>query len=227
MNGWWHQDIPNSHTNYVAFQQIAVLISCAGVIQSWGAKLWFKQHSSSWQTLAWFPFLLYTHTHNRKTSSHVEVSVVDQGKEQHDWNQHWGWGTPLSCPLRGTGEWHKDITNPLATTVYVFCMLSSPLFFLLPFHSLLFSPPSPLPSLPPQVFHRTPAYEDGSLCPGDELVTVNGVSLKGYSRKQTADLIQSSTVSQILLYLYDFNHTPLVEICSATSEWVNTIGQMA
>lgn len=43
-----------------------------------------------------------------------------------------------------------------------------------------------------QVFHRTPAYEDGSLCPGDELVAVNGVSLRGYTRKETADVIQSS-----------------------------------
>ncbi|XP_064406147.1 PRKCA-binding protein-like isoform X2 [Halichondria panicea] len=42
-----------------------------------------------------------------------------------------------------------------------------------------------------QVFHRTPAYDDGSLCPGDELVSVNGVSLKGLSRKQTADVIQA------------------------------------
>lgn len=45
-----------------------------------------------------------------------------------------------------------------------------------------------------QVFHRTPAYENGSLCPGDELVTVNGTSLRGLSRKQTADMIQSSKV---------------------------------
>ena len=103
---------------------------------------------------------------------------------------------------------------------------SSPLFFLLPFRSLLLlslpsAPPLPplfssfpLPSPPPQVFHRTPAYEDGSLCPGDELVTVSGVSLRGYSRKQTADLIQSSKVSQTLLYPDEFNHTILVEICS-------------
>lgn len=41
-----------------------------------------------------------------------------------------------------------------------------------------------------QVFHRTPAYDDGTLCPGDELITVNGVSLKGLSRKQAADIIQ-------------------------------------
>ena len=55
-------------------------------------------------------------------------------------------------------------------------------------------PPSFPPSLPPQVFHRTPAYDDGSLCPGDELVTVNSASLRGLSRKQTADMIQSSKV---------------------------------
>ena len=46
-----------------------------------------------------------------------------------------------------------------------------------------------------QVFHRTPAFEDGSLCPGDELVSVNNKTLKGFSRKQTADLIQSEKVS--------------------------------
>ena len=46
------------------------------------------------------------------------------------------------------------------------------------------------------MFHRTPAYEDGSLCPGDELVAVNGVSLRGYTRKETADVIQSSHVRQ-------------------------------
>uniref|UniRef100_A0A1X7V7Q8 PRKCA-binding protein n=2 Tax=Amphimedon queenslandica TaxID=400682 RepID=A0A1X7V7Q8_AMPQE len=43
-----------------------------------------------------------------------------------------------------------------------------------------------------QLFHRTPAYEDGSLCPGDQLVSINGTSLVEYTRKQTADLIQSS-----------------------------------
>jgi PDZ domain-containing secreted protein len=43
-----------------------------------------------------------------------------------------------------------------------------------------------------QVFHRSPAHEDGSLCPGDELMLVNGGSLRGLSRKQTADMIQSA-----------------------------------
>jgi C-terminal processing protease CtpA/Prc len=51
-----------------------------------------------------------------------------------------------------------------------------------------------------QVFHRTPAYEDGSLCPGDELVAVNGASLRGLSRKQTADMIQSSKGSITIAY---------------------------
>lgn len=46
------------------------------------------------------------------------------------------------------------------------------------------------------MFHRTPAYEDGSLCPGDELVTVNGVTLRGLSRKQAADIIQGEKVSE-------------------------------
>ena len=46
-----------------------------------------------------------------------------------------------------------------------------------------------------QVFHRTPAYEDGSLCPGDELVSVNDTVLRGMSRKQTADIIQAEKVS--------------------------------
>lgn len=67
---------------------------------------------------------------------------------------------------------------------------------LLKFNSLFFtSLSSPLPlSLSLQVFHRTPAYEDGSLCPGDELITVNGVSLRGLSRKQAADIIQGEKV---------------------------------
>lgn len=46
------------------------------------------------------------------------------------------------------------------------------------------------------MFHRTPAFEDGSLCPGDELVTVNGVALRGLSRKQAADIIQGEKVGE-------------------------------
>ena len=45
-----------------------------------------------------------------------------------------------------------------------------------------------------QVFHRTPAYDEGSLAPGDELVTINGTYLKGLTRKETAELIQNVKV---------------------------------
>ena len=45
-----------------------------------------------------------------------------------------------------------------------------------------------------QVFHRTPAADDGSLAPGDELVNVNGTSLHGLSRRETARIIQESRV---------------------------------
>ena len=71
-----------------------------------------------------------------------------------------------------------------------------------------------LPSLPLslQVFHRTPAYEDGSLCPGDELVAVNGASLRGLSRKQTADMIQSSKVSKHSYYTLVLKHQQLLAL---------------
>lgn len=45
-----------------------------------------------------------------------------------------------------------------------------------------------------QVFHRTPASDDGSLAPGDELVNVNGTSLQGLSRRETARIIQEARV---------------------------------
>lgn len=45
-----------------------------------------------------------------------------------------------------------------------------------------------------QVFHRTPAADDGSLAPGDELVNVNGTSLQGLSRRETARIIQEARV---------------------------------
>ena len=46
-----------------------------------------------------------------------------------------------------------------------------------------------------QVFHRTPAADDGSLAPGDELVNVNGTSLQGLSRRETARIIQEARVN--------------------------------
>ena len=50
-----------------------------------------------------------------------------------------------------------------------------------------------------QVFHRTPASDEGTLFPGDELVEVNGTALHGLSRRETAKLIQEAKVGKILL----------------------------
>ena len=52
-----------------------------------------------------------------------------------------------------------------------------------------------------QVFHRTPAADDGSLSPGDELVNVNGTSLQGLSRRETARIIQEARVGFACPYL--------------------------
>ena len=76
-----------------------------------GQKPWSQSQMLQQAACKWLPLVYFisycTCTQNRKTSSHVEVSVVDQGEEQHDWDQYWGWGTNLSRPLRGTGEQHK------------------------------------------------------------------------------------------------------------------------
>lgn len=45
-----------------------------------------------------------------------------------------------------------------------------------------------------QVFHRTPAAEDGSLQPGDELVSINGTTLTKRNRKEVASMIQETKV---------------------------------
>lgn len=45
-----------------------------------------------------------------------------------------------------------------------------------------------------QVFHRTPAAEDGRLQPGDELISVNGTTLTKRSRKEVANMIQQTKV---------------------------------
>ena len=45
-----------------------------------------------------------------------------------------------------------------------------------------------------QVFHRTPAAEDGSLQPGDELVSINDTTLTKRNRKEVASMIQETKV---------------------------------
>ncbi|CAF1169375.1 unnamed protein product [Rotaria sordida] len=43
-----------------------------------------------------------------------------------------------------------------------------------------------------QIFDNTPASKDGSLAAGDEIVTINGISVKGQTRTEAAKLIQAS-----------------------------------
>jgi hypothetical protein len=48
------------------------------------------------------------------------------------------------------------------------------------------------------VFDNTPAAKDGTLQSGDELVGVNGVSVKGKTKVEVAKMIQASKVRNIL-----------------------------
>jgi C-terminal processing protease CtpA/Prc len=48
-----------------------------------------------------------------------------------------------------------------------------------------------------QVFENTPAWKEGTLQAGDELVAVNGRSLKGMTKVQAAKFIQRIDVSLI------------------------------
>lgn len=51
-----------------------------------------------------------------------------------------------------------------------------------------------------QVFDNTPTARDGTLEPGDELIAINGVSVKGASRTEAAQAIQESKVSVTINY---------------------------
>jgi hypothetical protein len=68
--------------------------------------------------------------------------------------------------------------------------------------------------IPVQVFDNTPAAKDGTLQSGDELVGVNGVSVKGKTKVEVAKMIQASKVRNIeysqpdclfLLFLFIFH----------------------
>jgi len=48
------------------------------------------------------------------------------------------------------------------------------------------------------VFDNTPAAKDGTLQSGDELVGVNGVSVKGKTKVEVAKMIQASKVRNFL-----------------------------
>ena len=47
---------------------------------------------------------------------------------------------------------------------------------------------------PPQVFDNTPAGKDGTLQSGDELIGVNGTSVKGRTKVEVAKIIQAVQV---------------------------------
>jgi len=53
-----------------------------------------------------------------------------------------------------------------------------------------------------QVFHRTPAAVDGSLQPGDELISINDVTLKKRTRKEVAKMIQEIQVCNVVYATY-------------------------
>ena len=51
-----------------------------------------------------------------------------------------------------------------------------------------------------QIFDNTPASQNGTLEPGDEITAINGVSVKGSTRTEAAQAIQSSKDSVIINY---------------------------
>jgi C-terminal processing protease CtpA/Prc len=50
-----------------------------------------------------------------------------------------------------------------------------------------------------QVFDNTPAARDGTLQSGDELLGVNGASVKGKTKVEVAKMIQASKVRNMLV----------------------------
>lgn len=55
-----------------------------------------------------------------------------------------------------------------------------------------------------QVFDNTPAAKDGTLAAGDELVGVNGVSVKGRTKVEVARMIQAVKVPSVRIPLQFF-----------------------
>ncbi len=49
-----------------------------------------------------------------------------------------------------------------------------------------------------QIFDNTPAAKDGTLAAGDELVGVNGTSVKGRTKVEVARMIQSVKVIELV-----------------------------
>ena len=51
-----------------------------------------------------------------------------------------------------------------------------------------------------QVFDNTPASRDGTIQSGDEIIGVNGVSVKGKTKVEVAKMIQSVTGEVVMAY---------------------------
>lgn len=51
-----------------------------------------------------------------------------------------------------------------------------------------------------QIFDATPAFEDGHIQAGDEIVSVNSISVKGKTKVEAARLIQSFKVVKIYIF---------------------------
>lgn len=51
-----------------------------------------------------------------------------------------------------------------------------------------------------QIFDNTPASKDGTLQSGDELVGVNGASVKGKTKVEVAKMIQAATEEVVIVY---------------------------
>ena len=63
-----------------------------------------------------------------------------------------------------------------------------------------------------QVFDNTPASKEGSLAAGDEIVGVNGQSVKGRTKVEVARTIQSIKVNMMPLYVVSLFYIEFV-IC--------------
>lgn len=74
-----------------------------------------------------------------------------------------------------------------------------------------------------QIFDNTPAAKEGSLAAGDELVGVNGKSVKGCSKVDVAKMIQSVDVSQIkYMYMPSCSSLKAVRLFCAASDHLLT-----
>ncbi|XP_067935752.1 PRKCA-binding protein-like [Watersipora subatra] len=59
-----------------------------------------------------------------------------------------------------------------------------------------------------QIFDNTPAAKDGSLAAGDELVAINGKSVKGFAKGEVAKLIQQSPSGPVTIHYNKLHADP-------------------